>query len=65
MSQIEMIGGKNAIIFVQKLMSSLRAEKAITQSSATCVALHRFAYARNDGVRRRKIDKIPPCHHGR
>jgi hypothetical protein len=58
MSQIETIGGKNAIIFVQKLMPSLRGTNATKQCAATCVALHCLAVAYDDGVRCRKINTI-------
>ena len=43
MSQIETIGGKNAIIFVQNLRPSLRGTNATKQCAVTCVALHRLA----------------------
>ena len=40
MSQIETIGGKNAIIFEQKLMPSLRGTSATKRCAVTCAALH-------------------------
>jgi hypothetical protein len=64
MSQIETDGGENAIIFVQKLMSSSRGQIRRTNRAA-CVAHDCFALARKDGVRCRKFNTIWPCVRGK
>jgi hypothetical protein len=64
MSQIETIGGKNAIILVQNLMPSLRNKRdEAMRGHMRGSALPRCAH--NDGVRCRKINTIWLCVRGR